>query len=62
MLAYESLSDDEFEAYIDFGATPAGQELNAALFFAFDQVYADLSYGLGAGTAQLMQSLNDIAL
>jgi hypothetical protein len=62
VLAYETLSDDEFAAYITFGETAAGQALNAALFFAFDEVYAELSFGLGAGTAQLMQSLADTAL
>ncbi|TNE65274.1 MAG: DUF2059 domain-containing protein [Rhodobacteraceae bacterium] len=54
-LAYEPLSDDEFEAYIDFARTEAGQDLNRALFASFDAVYEHLSRGLGAGTAMLMQ-------
>jgi hypothetical protein len=54
-LAYEPLSDDEFEAYIDFARTDAGQQLNTALFASFDAVYEHLSRGLGAGTAMLMQ-------
>lgn len=54
-LAYEPLTDDEFEAYIDFARTDAGQDLNRALFASFDAVYEHLSRGLGAGTAMLMQ-------
>ncbi|WP_460273540.1 DUF2059 domain-containing protein [Celeribacter sp. ULVN23_4] len=54
-LAYETLSDEEFKAYVDFARTKAGQELNSALFASFDAVYEQLSRGLGAGTATLMQ-------
>jgi hypothetical protein len=54
-LAYQPLEDDEFEVYVDFGKTQAGQVLNLAMFAAFDRVYADIARGLGAGTAQLLQ-------
>lgn len=55
-LAYEPLEFAEFDAYIEFGKTEAGQVLNTALFAAFDKVYADLARGLGAGTALLFQT------
>ncbi|WP_417277627.1 DUF2059 domain-containing protein [Celeribacter sp.] len=57
-MAYQTLSDDEFEAYIDFGRTEAGQKLNHALFSSFDAVYEHVSRGLGAGTAKLMQDFD----
>jgi hypothetical protein len=56
-LAYEPLDEAQFDAYIAFGKTAAGKALNLAMFAAFDNVYADLARGLGAGTALLMQTL-----
>jgi hypothetical protein len=56
MLAYDTLTEDEFAAYIAFCESEQGQALNTALFTAFDVVYEDLSYALGAGTAQLMRT------
>lgn len=47
LLAYQPLSDDTLEEYIDFSAGPTGQALNAALFDGFNQMYRDISYGLG---------------
>ncbi|WP_417255547.1 DUF2059 domain-containing protein [Celeribacter halophilus] len=55
-MAYDSLTDEEFAEYIAFSRTEAGQRLNHALFASFDAVYEQLSRGLGAGTARLMQS------
>ncbi len=54
-LAYAPLTEAELQAYIDFMESPAGQRLNAALFIAFDQVFRQVSHGLGraAGTAML---------
>lgn len=57
-LAYQPLDEDEFDAYIAFGKTDAGRALNTAIFAAFDNVYADLARGLGAGTALLMQTFD----
>ncbi|WP_417248899.1 DUF2059 domain-containing protein [Celeribacter sp.] len=57
-LAYEPLSDDEFEELLAFARTPAGQKLNYALFAAFDAVYTDISRALGAGTAQLLSQFD----
>ena len=54
MLSYQSLSDAELQAYIDFSATPSGQKLNAAVFVAFDAVMVDLSRNLGAAAGRLM--------
>jgi hypothetical protein len=55
-LAYEPLNEADFGTYIDFGRSEAGQALNHAMFAAFDNVYADLARGLGAGTATLLKS------
>ena len=57
-LAYQPLDEDEFDAYIAFGKTDAGRALNTAVFAAFDNVYADLARGLGAGTALLIQTFD----
>ncbi|MEM5475183.1 DUF2059 domain-containing protein [Pacificibacter sp. AS14] len=57
-LAYQPLDEDEFDAYIAFGKSDAGRALNNAMFAAFDNVYADLARGLGAGTALLIQTFD----
>ena len=36
LLAYEPLEDADLETYIAFSETGAGQDLNAAMFAAFD--------------------------
>ncbi|WP_159453217.1 DUF2059 domain-containing protein [Aquimixticola soesokkakensis] len=53
-LAYQPLSDDELAQYLAFSQTPAGQKLNLALFAAFDDMYLELSKGLGRGVAIFM--------
>lgn len=53
-LAYQPLSDDEFRAYLDFAATDAGQALNAALFTAFNDMFAAISRDLGLGAARFL--------
>ncbi len=50
--AYEALSDDELRTYVEMTATDAGRDLNRALFAGFDAVFLDVSYALGAATAQ----------
>ncbi|MCA0043910.1 hypothetical protein [Celeribacter litoreus] len=57
-VAYSQLSDEEFENYVEFSRTEAGQELNTALFAAFDAVYEHISRGLGAGTAKVLQQFD----
>lgn len=49
--AYSSLNDADIEAYTALSETPAGAALNAALFEAFDVVFNQLSYDLGAAAA-----------
>ena len=55
-LAYQPLTDDELEAYIDFSGTPEGRLLNRALFAAFDTLFNALSRDLGLAAAQLLGS------
>ena len=50
--AYETLSDNQLSSYVDLTATEAGRDLNRALFAGFDAVFLDVSYALGAATAQ----------
>ena len=54
MLAYQPLSDAEFDHYIAFSETPAGKKINAAIFAAFDDMFVQLSTELGASAAMLM--------
>ncbi len=54
MLAYEPLDDADLDAYIAFSATDAGQDLNSALFLAFDKVYEGISRNLGLSAGQFM--------
>jgi hypothetical protein len=53
-LAYGSLSDDELTDYITFSKTGPGQELNHALFRAFDTVFSQISRDLGRAAAKQM--------
>ena len=50
-LAYQPLSDEDLQAYIDFSATPAGLALNQALFAAFDELFVGISLALGRGAS-----------
>lgn len=54
-LAYQPLSDDELQAYVDFSGSAPGQALNSALFAAFAVVFDRLSHDLGAATGMRMQ-------
>jgi hypothetical protein len=53
-LAYQPLGDDEFQAYIDFSATPQGQALNNAIFRAFDPLLTESSRQMGAAVARAL--------
>ena len=55
MLAYQPLSDDDLDIYIAFSESDAGQELNTAMFAAFDGMFESISRGLGLASAQFMQ-------
>ena len=54
MMAYGPLSDDELQAYIDFSKSGPGQDLNTAMFDAFDQMFVTISRQLGRASAQYM--------
>lgn len=54
-LAYRPVSDADLEAYITFSDSAVGKRMNAALFAAFDEVFAVMSYDLGRACAQQMQ-------
>ncbi len=53
-MAYQPLSDEELGAYLDFSRTPAGKAMNAALFTAFNDLYADIMRDLGLAAAPLV--------
>lgn len=53
-LAYQPLSDAQLEGYIGFSASPAGQQLNSALFSAFETVFNGISEALGRSAAEFM--------
>ncbi len=54
LLAYQPLSDEDLQTYIDFSNTEAGEDLNAALFAAFDGMFEDISGALGRAASQAM--------
>lgn len=54
LLAYQPLTDAELRSYVTLSTTLAGKALNRALFDGFDQMYADIAYGLGLAAAQAM--------
>ena len=53
-LAYQPLSDDELADYVAFSRTPEGKALNAALFAAFNVLFAEISLELGLGAAHYL--------
>lgn len=56
MMAYEPLSADTLEAYIEMSETPEGRALNRALFAGFNAMYDEISYALGLAAAQQLQT------
>lgn len=54
-LAYAPLSEEELAAYIAFSESPAGRQLNQAVFAGFDAVLTPLSEALGRAAAHYMQ-------
>lgn len=58
-LAYQPLSDEKLETYVDFSESPAGKRLNAAMFQAFDVLFEGISRDLGRAYALSLQG-NDI--
>ncbi|SFS11191.1 DUF2059 domain-containing protein [Yoonia litorea] len=56
LMAYEPLSDEDLSAYLAFSETDAGQDLNDALFQAFDGMFEDISRALGLASSRFMIS------
>lgn len=54
LMAYQPLEPDVLDSYAAFWRTEAGQDLNRAIFVAFDDMYEDLSYLLGLAIAEQM--------
>ena len=59
LMAYQSVSAGDLDAYFAFSATDAGTALNAALFDGFDSIFSEISYALGRALA-LSAAGNDI--
>ncbi len=55
-MAYGPLADDDLKAYTELTETPAGRDLNRALFAAFDALFLDVSYALGTSASTFMIS------
>ncbi len=53
-LAYQPLSDSEFDSYIDFSESADGKKVNAAVFAAFGTLFVQLSSELGTAAGKLM--------
>lgn len=53
-LAYQPLDDADISAYIAFSETEAGQDINDALFTAFDGMFVDISRNLGRASSRFM--------
>jgi hypothetical protein len=54
-LAYGPMPEADMDAYIAFSETRAGQQVNAALFAAFDKVFTRVAFDLGRAVALRMQ-------
>lgn len=50
-LAYNSLTDAQLEAYIQFAGSSEGQALSRLMFAGFDGVFAQTSYDMGLAAA-----------
>lgn len=53
--AYEPLSDDQLQSYVEIAGTDAGRAMNRALFAGFDALFQQISYDVGAAAAQFSQ-------
>lgn len=52
LLAYQPLGPADLETFIAFSQTEAGQQMNSALFAAFDRLFVEISRDLGRATAE----------
>lgn len=55
LLAYQPLSTEDMQTYIDYAASPEGDAFNRAMFRAFDSVFVAISRRVGAAMAAQMQ-------
>jgi len=55
LLAYQPLSAEDMQSYIDYAASPEGDAFNRAMFRAFDAVFVEISRSVGAAMAAQMQ-------
>lgn len=51
-MAFQPLSDEELRRYIDFSRTDEGQNLNIALFKAYDTLYRTISRQIGRAAGE----------
>jgi hypothetical protein len=56
LMAYQPLSDADMQAYIAFSNTDAGEDINGALFEAFNGMFDDISRALGLAASRFMIS------
>jgi hypothetical protein len=54
-MAYQPLPDADLETYTELSETPAGRDLNRALFAGFDAVFNEISFSLGRAASQFVQ-------
>ncbi|WP_413719304.1 hypothetical protein [Silicimonas sp. MF1-12-2] len=53
-MAYQPLGFEDLRAYYEFSASPAGQDLNRALFAGFDTMFNEMSFALGRAVSRFM--------
>ena len=51
-MAYQPISDEKLQSYVDLSGTEAGRAMNRALFAGFDALFDEVSFELGAAAAQ----------
>lgn len=51
VLAFVPFPQGDLDAYVAFSSSNAGQALNSALFSGFEEIFDDISYGLGRAVA-----------
>ncbi|NSX55267.1 DUF2059 domain-containing protein [Parasulfitobacter algicola] len=54
LLAYQPLTDDELQAYVEFSTSEEAQAMNRALFVGFDMMFTNISRALGTSVGIYM--------
>ncbi|MEL7212023.1 MAG: hypothetical protein AAGK92_05135 [Pseudomonadota bacterium] len=54
LMAYQPLSDEQIESYIELSLTPEGSALNRALFAGFNDMFTEISRALGLAASIYM--------